>query len=110
MSLAPYHVILIPIKYEGAVKEATDKLYEELTTSGIEVLVDDRSERPGVKFMDADLIGIPYRVVIGDKNLAGESPKVEVKRRTEKEARLVELAAAAGELTEKVQAELSELS
>ena len=107
ITVAPYHVLLIPIKYDGAVKEATDKLYEELSKAGIEVLVDDRNERPGVKFNDADLIGLPYRVVIGDKNLAGENPRVEVKRRTEKEARLVDLSAAAGELTSQVREDLA---
>jgi prolyl-tRNA synthetase len=85
--LTPYHVIIVPIKYEGNVKAAVDRLAEELERQGIEVLLDDREERPGVKFNDADLIGIPYRVVIGGKNHAGESPKVEIKRRSEKESR-----------------------
>ncbi|MCL2070495.1 MAG: proline--tRNA ligase [Treponema sp.] len=106
ITVAPYHVIIVPIKYDGPVKEAADKLCSELERSGIEVLLDDREERPGVKFKDADLIGIPYRVVIGDKNL-GENPKAEVKRRTEKESRLVDLAKAAAELTEKIRAELA---
>ena len=110
LSVAPYHVIIIPIKYGGEVKAAADRLTEELTQQGVEVLLDDREERPGVKFMDADLIGIPYRVVIGDKNLAGESPKVEIKRRTEKESRLVELGKAGKELAEEVQKELWSLN
>jgi len=91
MTVAPYHVALVPIKYEGAMKEAADKLHAELEALGIEVLLDDRAERPGVKFKDADLIGIPLRVVIGDKNL----PKVEVKARTDKDSRLVDAASAA---------------
>jgi prolyl-tRNA synthetase len=107
ITVAPYHVIIVPIKYDGSVKAAADRLAEELERQGIEVLLDDREERPGVKFNDADLIGIPYRVVIGDKNLAGENPKVEIKRRSEKESRLVELAKAAGELAEKIRDELS---
>jgi len=110
LTVAPYHVIIVPIKYNGAMKAAADKLAEELERQGIEVLLDDRDERPGVKFNDADLIGIPYRVVIGDKNLAGESPKVEIKRRSGKENRLVELGKAAGELKEKIYAELAEMS
>ncbi|MDR1326201.1 MAG: proline--tRNA ligase [Treponema sp.] len=89
MTIAPYQVILVPIKYEGAVKETTDRLEQELETAGIEVLLDDRNERPGVKFKDADLIGIPLRVVIGDKNLALPQASVEVKRRGEKEARVI---------------------
>jgi len=110
LTVAPYHVIIVPIKYDGAVKAAADRLAEDLERQGIEVLLDDRDERPGVKFNDADLIGIPYRVVIGDKNLAGESPKVELKRRSERESRLVELCKAAGELKEEIQRELKNLN
>ncbi|MDR0314030.1 MAG: proline--tRNA ligase [Treponema sp.] len=110
VSVAPYHVIIIPIKNEGAVKEATDNLAAALEKEGIELLVDDRDERPGVKFKDADLTGIPYRVVIGDKNLAGDNPKVELKRRGEKENRLVELSAATGELVKIIRAELARLN
>jgi len=110
LTVAPYHVIIVPIKYSGGMKAAADRLAEELERQGVEVLLDDREERPGVKFNDADLIGISYRVVIGDKNLAGESPKVELKRRSEKESRLVELGKAAGELKEKIQAELAEMN
>jgi prolyl-tRNA synthetase len=108
ITVAPYHVIIVPIKYDGDVKAAADKLAEELEQNGIEVLLDDREERPGVKFKDADLIGIPYRVVVGDKNLAGEAPAVEIKRRCEKESRLIELSKAAALLTEKVRAGLAE--
>ena len=107
ITVAPYHVIIVAIKYNGAVKEAADKLTAELEREGIEVLLDDRDERPGVKFNDADLIGIPYRVVIGDKNLAGEVAKVELKHRKEKEARLVELSKIAGELVGKIREELA---
>jgi prolyl-tRNA synthetase len=108
LTVAPYHVIIVPIKYDGAVKAAADRLAEDLERQGVEVLLDDREERPGVKFNDADLIGIPYRVVIGDKNLVGESPKVELKRRSEKESSLVELGKAAGELRGEIIAELAE--
>lgn len=106
MTVTPYHVILVPIKYDGAVKETTDRIEAELTRQGIEVLVDDRDERPGVKFKDADLIGIPLRVVIGEKNL----PKVEVKRRKEKENRLLEVSEAITELVRMVHMELAELN
>ncbi|MFQ3547597.1 MAG: proline--tRNA ligase, partial [Termitinemataceae bacterium] len=106
MSVAPYHVILVPIKYDGSVKEVTDQLESELTRQGIEVLVDDRDERPGVKFKDADLIGIPLRVVIGDKNL----PKVEIKRRGEKDSRLLSAESVAAELASIVRSELAALN
>jgi prolyl-tRNA synthetase len=77
MSTAPYQVVVIPVKYQGAMKETADKIYEQLTGMGVEVLLDDRDERPGVKFKDADLIGFPVRIVVGDKNL----PNVELKER-----------------------------
>jgi len=106
MSVAPYQVALVPIKYEGAAKEAADRLHAELEALGIEVLLDDRNERPGVKFKDADLIGIPLRVVLGEKNL----PKVEVKLRTEKDSRLVDLSAASAELAGIVRTQLAALN
>ncbi len=77
ISTAPYHVAIVPIKYKGAMQEAADKLYDELMKAGVEVLLDDRDERTGVKFNDMDLIGFPIRVTIGDKNL----PNVEIKLR-----------------------------
>jgi len=109
-SVAPYHVIIIPIKYDGVVKENADKLAAELTKAGIEVLLDDRNERPGVKFNDADLTGIPWRVVIGDKGLAQEIPQVEIKRRREKENRMIDFNKAAAELTERIREELEQLA
>ena len=110
VTVAPYHVIIVPIKYDGTMKAAADKLSQELEKAGIEVLLDDRDERPGVKFKDADLLGIPYRVVVGDKNLAGDTPRVELKQRREKENRLVELSRAATELAEKLRLDLAELN
>ena len=106
-SVAPYHVVIVPVKYDGAVKAAADALAAELEQAGIEVLLDDRSERPGVKFNDADLIGIPWRVVVGDKGLA--QAQVEVKRRGENESRMIDTDKAAAELAEKIEAELVSL-
>lgn len=105
MSTAPYQVAIVPIKYDGAMKEAADKLYAELESLGVEVLLDDRNERPGVKFNDADLIGFPIRVVIGDKNL----PNVEVKMRNNPDASLVPSTEAAKKIAEIVKAELDKL-
>ncbi|MCL1814325.1 MAG: proline--tRNA ligase [Treponema sp.] len=96
MSTAPYHAIIIPIKYQGQVQEACDKLVSELEQAGVEVLLDDRNERAGIKFNDADLLGIPWRIVAGDKNLA--AGMVEVKQRSEKEARLIPLTRTAAEI------------
>jgi prolyl-tRNA synthetase len=71
LAIAPFQVLLLPINYQDkATGEACDKLYQELRQRGLEVLLDDRDERPGVKFKDADLIGIPLRVTIGAKGLA----------------------------------------
>jgi len=110
VSVAPYHVVIVPIKYDGAVKAAADRLYAELEKAGVEVLLDDRNERPGVKFNDADLIGIPWRVLIGDKGLAQTPPAVEVKRRSEKENRMVDLDLAAKELEREIREELARLN
>ncbi len=69
--VAPFQVALLPMnkKKSERVREATDALYEELHTAGLEVLLDDREVRPGVMFADMELIGIPHRVVVGEKNL-----------------------------------------
>jgi prolyl-tRNA synthetase len=91
--LAPFHVYLLPINVnDEKVKAAADGLERDLLAAGLEVVYDDRAERPGVKFKDADLLGIPLRIVVGEKTLAKGS--VEFKRRRDKEARLVPLAEA----------------
>jgi prolyl-tRNA synthetase len=72
-ALAPFQVAIVPMKYENeAVREATDKLYAELTAAGYEVLLDDRDKKtsPGVKFADMELIGIPHRIVVSERGLA----------------------------------------
>ncbi len=73
-AIAPWRVLVCPIGADksAAVKEASEKLYAELAAAGIEVALDDRGQRPGSMFADADLIGIPHRVVIGDKGLANQ--------------------------------------
>jgi prolyl-tRNA synthetase len=94
MSLAPYEVILSPINVrEEAVARAAEQLYNELTAAGIEVLLDDRDQRPGVKFKDADLIGIPLRVVVGGRSLA--QGQLEIKWRWLPAAESIPLAGAA---------------
>ena len=71
-TIAPFQIALVPIGYRKSdkVRETVDKLYSELVHTGYDVLLDDRDERPGVIFADMDLIGIPHRLVIGDKGLA----------------------------------------
>jgi prolyl-tRNA synthetase len=110
VSVAPYHVIIVPIKYDGKAKAACDRLVAEFEQAGVEALLDDRDERPGVKFNDADLTGIPWRVVVGDKGLGQPSPQVEVKRRCEKENCMVDLDKAAKELELQIQKDLAELN
>jgi len=70
-AIAPFQVALLPMnmKKSQRVREAVDELYAEMTAAGIDVLLDDREVRPGVMFSDMELIGIPHRVVVGEKNL-----------------------------------------
>ena len=69
--LSPYHLHIIPLNYDKSelVKNNADSIYKKALARGLEVLIDDRKERPGVKFADADLIGIPHRIVLGEKSL-----------------------------------------
>jgi prolyl-tRNA synthetase len=90
VAVAPYHVYLCALYREGShVSEVADKIYTELTGAGIEVLFDDREAAPGVKFNDADLIGIPFRVTVSPRTL--EQNGVELKERTEKDSVIVPL-------------------
>jgi prolyl-tRNA synthetase len=85
-TLAPFNVIVVPINYQKSerVRRAADRLYEDLGAAGIDVLLDDRDARPGVKFADAELIGIPHRLVIGDRGL--ETGKLEYRHRRDSES------------------------
>jgi len=89
-NIAPYTVYLARLGVEDNVVQAADKLYDELTAGGVEVYYDDRDERPGTKFADADLLGFPLRVVVSAKT--EEQGKFEVKLRTESESALVDRA------------------
>ncbi len=89
-ALAPFHVYLLPVNVnDDKVRAAADKLDAELAAAGLDVLHDDRDERAGVKFNDADLLGIPLRIVVGAKNL--KDGKIELKARTAAEPSLVAL-------------------
>jgi prolyl-tRNA synthetase len=89
-SLAPFDVHIVAIQAEKAeVREASERLYEGLRAAGLEVLYDDREETPGVKFNDADLLGMPLRATVSPRNLANR--QLEVKGRQEKESRLIPL-------------------
>ena len=84
--IAPFHVVLIPMNAHKSqrVKEIAERLYAEWTAAGIEVLYDDRDARPGVKFADAELLGIPHRVVVGERGI--DAGKLEYRHRRDTES------------------------
>ena len=88
-AIAPFAVAVVPMGYHKseAVKAAADQLYADLRSAGIDVVLDDRNERPGVMFADMELIGVPHRVVIGERGLA--SGQVEYKGRSDAEATML---------------------
>src|SRR5262245_4828568 len=105
-ALAPAHVHLVAVSpKDPAQHAAAEKLYTELSAAGVEVLYDDREERPGVKFKDADLIGVPLRVTVGPKALARDA--VEVKGRRESAAQEMPLADAVARLAATVREEMA---
>ena len=109
LSIAPYHIYLCPLHLENPqVAAKAEKLYADLETEGLEVLFDDRKESPGVKFNDADLLGIPIRVTISPRTLKTNS--VEIKRRSEKKSKLVPLEGIATRLKELISEGISRLS
>jgi prolyl-tRNA synthetase len=90
-AIAPFTVMVTPVGAKNEeIDSAAERVYRDLRASGIDVLMDDRDERPGVKFKDADLIGIPFRVTVGKKALADGN--VELRNRQTREVRLVDLA------------------
>lgn len=90
-SIAPFKVVIIPMNMHKSprIHEVAEKLYKDLCDAGIEVLFDDRKERPGVMFNDMELIGIPYSVVIGERNL--DNQQLEIKNRKSGETTLLEV-------------------
>lgn len=88
-AIAPFAVAVVPMGYHksDAVKAAADRLYADLRSAGVDVVLDDRNERPGVMFADMELIGVPHRVVIGERGLA--SGQVEYKGRSDAEATML---------------------
>jgi prolyl-tRNA synthetase len=106
ISIAPFEAVVVPVnmKHEGLAREA-ERAGEELSGRGIEVLLDDRDERPGIKFKDADLCGIPLRVTFGEKNFAAGFAEIRDRRSGETErveiSRIVDAVAAAVEAKKK---------
>ena len=107
VSIAPFQVVLCPMGYDRSdmVREASDKLYQELTAAGIEVILDDRGERPGAMFADWELIGVPYRVVIGERGL--KEGQLEFQARTDTEATQVPVAEVPNKVITAIQAKLA---
>jgi prolyl-tRNA synthetase len=88
-SMAPFQLAVVPLNMQKseAVAACAEELYQQLQAAGVDVLMDDRNERPGVKFADMELIGIPHRIVIGDRALA--EGNIEYKGRKDAESQLV---------------------
>ena len=91
-AIAPFQVAIVPMNMHKSVRiqEAAEQLYKDLTAAGFEVLFDDRKERPGVMFADMELVGVPYHIIVGERNL--DEQKVEVKNRLTGEKLMVSLA------------------
>src|SRR2546421_5111591 len=103
MSIAPFHVSLLPLQMQdAAVRDAATSLYRQLTDAGVDVLLDDRDERAGVKFKDADLIGLPLRIAVGKKGLA--DGRVEWKPRGAAQVELVPVGEVVARAREAVEA------
>jgi prolyl-tRNA synthetase len=99
LPMAPFQVAIAPIGYRknAEIKRVADQLHDELQAAGVDVLLDDRDERPGVMFADLELIGVPHRVTIGERGL--KDGRIEYQGRTDESATPIELQKAAGHLT-----------
>jgi prolyl-tRNA synthetase len=105
MPIAPFQVLILPVNINiGLLKEAAEQLYQTFLENRIEVLYDDREETPGVKFKDADLIGIPLRVTLGEKNL--KKGLAEIKKRRSGEILLVKKEEALSKIKEMIDQEM----
>ena len=106
VTIAPFQVVICPMGYDRseAVRETSDRLHAQLQAAGIEVILDDRGERPGAMFADWELIGVPYRVVIGDRGL--KEGNLEFQARTDTEATVVPMAEMAAKVIAEVKAKL----
>jgi prolyl-tRNA synthetase len=101
-AIAPFQVVLVPINYQKStrIQETADSIYEQFNAAGIDVLLDDRDARPGVKFADSELIGIPHRIVIGERGLAAGT--LEYRHRSETESMEISAADPVGYLRDKL--------
>jgi prolyl-tRNA synthetase len=105
MPIAPFQVLILPVNNKvELIKSTAEELYQELLDKGVEVLYDDREETPGIKFKDADLIGIPLRVTLGEKNV--KKGLLEIRRRKTGETLLVKKEDAVSKIKEMIDQEL----
>jgi len=108
LPLAPFQVIILNLGLKNeAISAAAEQLYQDLQAQGVEVLLDDRDERPGSKFKDADLIGIPYRATVG--KVYEKDGMVELRLRANGETKMIPFADAAAEIATMINEELQEL-
>ncbi len=105
MPLAPFHVVVVPVNLtDERLRTTAERIHDELVARGVDVLLDDRDERPGVKFKDADLVGCPLRITVGPRAI--ERDAVELKRRSEKAAIEVPIAEVVARVAEMVAKDL----
>jgi prolyl-tRNA synthetase len=100
LAIAPFSVAVLPMAASGPAFETAERLYGELLAAGVDAVIDDRDLRPGVKFKDGDLIGIPLRLVVGEKGL--KNGQVEIKHRASGEVEMVAVDQAVARLTDLV--------
>jgi prolyl-tRNA synthetase len=109
MPIAPFQVLILPVNIKiDLLRETAEQLYQGLSEKGVEVLYDDREETPGVKFKDADLIGIPLRITLGEKNL--KKGLVEIKKRKTGEIILVKKEETVSKIKEMITQEMREVT
>ena len=103
-TIAPYQVILLPLAYHKShrVRLLAEKLYEDFTKAGIEVILDDRKERPGVLFASSDLMGIPHRLILNENNLDLAEPEIEYQYRRDKVPQKIKISTVMEFLKEKI--------
>lgn len=90
VGLAPYTVVVVPVNVsDEQVRSTAEDIYRQLQAAGIDALIDDRDERAGIKFKDADLIGIPYRITVGEKNLKNGNVEFKARWETNAQSKLV---------------------
>ena len=107
LSIAPYQVNLLGLDLDkGETRQVAEQLYADLTAAGVEVLYDDRTETAGVKFNDADLIGLPLRAVVSKRSL--KNGGMELKLRSQKESRVVSMADAVRVIQEEIRPQLTQ--